>query len=97
MFKSRLALVLASLLLLTTSCLSAANFVVKKIQVQGLQRISRATVLHYLPAKQGEHFNTNNSSKLIAALYKTDFFSNVSIFRDNDNLIVKVKERPTKT
>lgn len=95
MINSRLSLLLASILLTICTWSVAATFTVQKIQVQGLQSIPKQTVLHYLPIKQGEQFNSAKSSQLIQALYKTDFFTNVSLFRDGNTLMVKVQERPT--
>lgn len=95
MSNSRFALILATLLLTISTWSAAATFMVEKIQVRGLERISKQTVLHYLPVKQGQSFNTASSSKLIQALYNTDFFTNVGLFRDGGTLVVKVEERPT--
>ncbi|AOU98365.1 outer membrane protein assembly factor BamA [Acidihalobacter yilgarnensis] len=72
----------------------ADKFKVSGIEVQGLQRISEGTVFAYLPIHKGETFNDAESSKIISALYHTGFFSNVSLYRQNHVLIVKVQERP---
>jgi outer membrane protein insertion porin family len=94
MIKLRLALISIGLFLMSSYAV-AATFVINQIKVKGLQRVSKATVLHYLPVNQGESFNTANSNKLLQSLYKTDFFSNVTLYRDNNNLVIKVQERPT--
>ncbi|OBS11037.1 outer membrane protein assembly factor BamA [Acidihalobacter prosperus] len=72
----------------------ADKFKVSGIEVQGLQRISEGTVFAYLPIHVGETFDDAESSKIISALYHTGFFSDVSLYRQNHVLIVKVKERP---
>lgn len=72
-----------------------STFVVRKIRVEGLQRVSLGTVLHYLPIKVGQQLSPDNTSSIVSALYATGFFSNVSLDRDGDTLIIDVEERPT--
>jgi outer membrane protein insertion porin family len=71
------------------------EFVVKDIQVKGLQRISLGTVYNYLPVNVGEKFSLDNVSSAIKALFKTGFFKDVSLERDGSTLIVNVVERPS--
>ena len=90
-------LVFSSVLLL--SCLpcawGATSFVVQNIQIEGLQRVSRGTFLSYMPIKQGEQLDAAETTQVIQNLYKTGFFSNISLLRHNNTLIIKVVERPT--
>ena len=72
----------------------ASSFVVKKIQVQGLQRIPYSTVITYLPIKAGEDLDPSKTTDVIQALYKTGFFSEVNLGRQGDVLIIQVVERP---
>ncbi len=71
------------------------EFVVKDIQVKGLQRISLGTVYNYLPVNVGERFSLDNVSPAIKALFKTGFFKDVTLEREGSTLIVKVVERPS--
>lgn len=71
----------------------ASGFVVKKIRVQGLQRIPTSTVLTYLPIKEGQDLNPAQTAEIIQALYKTGFFSDVNVGRQGDDLIIQVVER----
>jgi len=71
------------------------SFVVKDIQVVGLQRISAGTVFNYLPIKIGSTVTPRRASDAIKALFKTGFFRNVSLDRSGSTLIVKVVERPS--
>lgn len=73
----------------------AGSFVVKQIEISGLHRVSKETVASYLPVKVGQVFNTQDSASVIRTLYKTDFFSNISLLRDGGKLLVKLQERPT--
>lgn len=69
------------------------GFVVDKIEVQGLQRISEGTVYSYLPVKVGDNLTDSESNDVIEALYQTGFFSDVQLFRDKHALVIKVTER----
>ncbi|MEY3759138.1 MAG: outer membrane protein assembly factor BamA, partial [Pseudomonadota bacterium] len=71
------------------------EFVVKDIQVKGLQRISLGTVYNYLPVNVGEKFSLDNVSPAIKALFKTGFFKDVTLEREGSTLIVNVVERPS--
>lgn len=71
------------------------SFVVKKIEIAGLQRISDGTVYDYLPINIGDRVNSERIQEAIRALYKTGFFHDVQMRRDGDTLIVVIKERPS--
>ena len=71
------------------------EFIVKDIQVKGLQRISVGTVYNYLPVNVGERFSMENIAPAIKALFKTGFFKDVSLEREDSTLIVNVVERPS--
>ncbi|MDD5269318.1 MAG: outer membrane protein assembly factor BamA [Methylococcales bacterium] len=71
------------------------EFVVRDIQVKGLQRISLGTVYNYLPVTVGEKFSLDNVSPAIKALFKTGFFKDVTLEREGSTLIVTVVERPS--
>ena len=73
----------------------ADSFVVKKITVEGLQRISPSTVYSYLPIKSGKKLNSENTDEIINSLYKTGFFDHISLERQGNTLIIRVVERPT--
>ena len=78
----------------TLTAQAGGSFVVKKIQVEGLQGIPASTVYGYLPVTVGDSVNDQNSSEIIQALYKTGFFDNVALGRDGNTLIIKVVQRP---
>lgn len=69
-------------------------FTVTDIRVEGLQRIAPGTVFSYLPVKTGETFDETRSTDAVRALFKTGFFKDVRIERDNGVLVVVVTERP---
>ncbi len=84
-----------ALLLLPQLLWAADDFVVESIRVEGLQRISISTVLNYLTIKEGESVDSERSTAALRALFKTGFFEDIKLLRDNGALIVKVKERPS--
>ncbi len=94
--KSNTFTCLSLLCLLASQAVSAGEeFIVKDIQVKGLQRISAGTVYNEFPVNVGERFSLDNSSTAIRALFKTGFFKDVSLSREGSTLIIKVVERPT--
>lgn len=71
------------------------NFTVKKIQVEGLERISEGTVYNYLPISVGDTIDRARLQAALKALYKTGFFKDITFRRDGDTLLVVVQERPS--
>lgn len=91
-FKLLGGIIIVGLLFVATSSFA---FIVKNIEVRGLQRIQGATVRSYVPIQPGQNLRSSDSIKIIQALYKTGFFSDVYLQRRGGTLIVNVKERPT--
>ena len=83
-----------SVLLLTTPVVSAEPFKIRDILIEGLERIEAGTVFTYMPVKVGDIFADTDSSVIIKELYKTELFSDVTLRREDDVLIVVVRERP---
>ncbi len=88
---------IAALVLL--ACLTARAhafepFVASDIRIDGLQRISAGTVFTYLPVEKGDRVTEERTQQAIRALYKTGFFTDVQVARQNDILVITVKERP---
>ncbi len=74
----------------------AETFVINNIHVNGLKRVNRGTVLSYLAeisVKEGGSIDTADTADIIRALYKTDFFSDVTLERRNNDLVINVIER----
>jgi len=89
---SRVGLLLILGLLLSSVAL--AQFVVRDIRVEGLQRISAGTVFNYLPITVGSTIGEEDYPEIIRALFRTGFFTDVSLERDGDVLVIAVAERP---
>ena len=83
------------LLLLPIMSMAAGNFVVKDMRVEGLQRISEGTVFNYLPINIGDEIDSVRIGEAIRSLYGQNLFDDIEIRRDEDTLIIAVKERPS--
>ncbi len=71
-------------------------FIINDIEVRGIERVEKGTVLSYLPVRAGERFEQGrDSSRVIRALYETELFQDISLFHNNGVLIVEVAERPS--
>lgn len=71
-----------------------AAFEVKDIRIEGLQRISVGTVFNYLPITAGETVDNERAAEAVHSLFKTGFFNDVRLTREDNVLVVKVAERP---
>lgn len=69
-------------------------FVVESIRIEGLERFSEGTVLNYLPIQVGDTLNESETGDIIRALFKTGFFEDIQLAKENNDLVVKLKERP---
>lgn len=67
---------------------------ISEIRVEGLERIEPETVLSYLTIKAGEPFDAERIDSSLKALFGTGLFSDVSLRRDGDALIIHVMENP---
>jgi outer membrane protein insertion porin family len=87
---------LAFALFNTTAVLSESDsFIISDIRIEGLERLSDGTLLNYLPVQVGDPMDTKQTIYSIKELYKTGFFADVKLLRDDDVLVVRVKERPS--
>jgi outer membrane protein insertion porin family len=93
MFKKTINYLL-TLTFLFSAAVWADSFVVKDIDVIGLERIDVGTVYNDLPVKVGDTFDTLDTPDVIRTLYRTGFFSDINLARDGNVLVVTVVERP---
>lgn len=94
MKKQTLGISIASCLVVLAQTAWAAAFVVRDIEINGLERIPAGTVLNYLPARVGQTFDDSQSADAVKALFQTGLFDDVNLARRGDVLVVNVVERP---
>lgn len=88
-------LISALALLFSAVGVRADSFTVDHIEIEGAKKISIGTIFNYLPINVGEEFDDKRSPEVIRELYSTGFFETIELLRDNNTLVVKVKERPS--
>ncbi len=81
--------------LMPGALLAQNSFVVRDMRVEGLQRISEGTVFNYLPINVGDTIDTIRVQEAIRALYDQALFDDIEIRRDEDTLVIVVRERPS--
>lgn len=81
---------------LALSCrVEAAEIYVSQIEVDGLQRVERETILSYLNVEQGSSVSQEYLNSSMKRLFETGLFADVNIdARGNGVLAVKVVENP---
>jgi len=85
-------IVLISCLLISLSFSYAET--VKKLIVNGNDRISDETIIVFSSIKQGDKINNEKLNKILKDLYDTNFFDNISVNFENNELIINVIENP---
>jgi len=73
---------------------NAENIYVRKIQVDGLQRVEKETVLSYLNIKNNSTVSQDDLDSSFKRLYATGLFSDVNFDTSGDTLVIAVKENP---
>ena len=91
--KKRILAVCLSLSLAQTA-VAFDSFVISDIRIDGLERIATGTVLTYLPVERGDQLDNGRAAESLRALFKTGFFNDVKLTRENDILVITVLERP---
>ena len=78
-----------------SSSISANDFVIDEIEINGLERIERETVISYSKLNINEPYSNDIGNIALKELYNTDLFSDVKIEYLDGLLIIVVKENPT--
>lgn len=74
---------------------SSDSFTVNNIQIVGNRGVSDSTVLNYVPIHVGQQYTDAKGGAIIASLYQSGFFNNVSLSRQGNTLVISVAERAT--
>ena len=72
----------------------AESFIISGIEFRGLQRISTGAAMSYIDLQVGDIYNEQSGQNLIAKVYASDFFDNIALERQDNQLIIVVKEKP---
>ncbi|MBP5352213.1 MAG: outer membrane protein assembly factor BamA [Alphaproteobacteria bacterium] len=73
----------------------AANYNIKKIEVDGLQRVEKATVLSYLTLQNNTTVSQEELERAFQSLYNTGLFSDINFDTTTANVLkINVKENP---
>ncbi|WP_227369055.1 outer membrane protein assembly factor BamA [Halomonas sp. M20] len=86
---------LAIALTLSTQTALADEFTVSDIRVEGLQRVSAASVFNAFPVSANERVDERELAAAAKELFATGLFDDVQLARDGDVLIIQVEERPS--
>lgn len=86
---------MAALLLVAAGQVKAQSFNASDIRVEGLERVSAATVFNAFPLSPSDRIDEQALADATRELFNTGLFEDVSLARENDVLIIEVEERPT--
>jgi outer membrane protein insertion porin family len=92
---SGLIVAIVATLALRTPAVAQDAGVIQHIVVDGNQRIEPETIRSYLTLTEGDPFDAIRIDKSLKALFNTGLFADVTIKREDGNLIVRVVENPT--
>ena len=81
-------------LVMLSVAVQAQSFQISDIRLEGLQRVSAGTAFSALPVRVGDVVNTEDIQIATRSLFRVGLFSDVSIGRDGNVLVVAVEERP---
>lgn len=91
-----LRILLSAILILSINIAVAFDsFKISHIQFAGLQKISTQTAKDAIPVHEGDLYQADTAAKIIQSLYQTGFFKDISLFRKQNTLVIRVQERPT--
>ena len=71
------------------------KFIKDNIVLKGLQRVDVGSIYAYLPFEVGDMFDTSTTPSVIKTLFKTKYFNDIIISRDNNTIVINFDERPT--
>ena len=92
--KNLLKIFTISIVLFISFYLKSYAEIVKNVNVQGNERVSKETIIIYGDIKIGADYEASDINLLIKKLYDTKFFSDITAELSNGSLNIDVKENP---
>ena len=91
-----LAIALVALLLPYSSIVAQvpSGGIIKEIRIEGTQRVEPETVKSYLLVQPGDPFDAERVDRSLKSLFATGLFTDVTLRREGDALVVRVVENP---
>ena len=68
--------------------------ILKKIIIEGNDRISDKTIILFSSVKMNQNIDDNDLNKIIEDLYKTNYFKNIATSFSDNTLKITVEENP---
>ena len=94
-YMSRLkSVIISTLTIFLYVCSIASNEVVKKIIIEGNERLPDSSVIAYCPIKKGEVASSKDVSHAIEELYASKQFSKIKVSLSQNILTIQVVEKP---
>ena len=93
----RLLTVVLTLFIVNSSLVYGDEFQVLDIRIEGLQRVSAGTVFAALPINVGDFADDASIRQATRSLFRTGYFADVIMARENGILVIGLIERPAVT
>lgn len=88
-------LVFLSLIASTHLAAAQTRFQIEDLRIEGLQRVSPGTVFSELSLQTDQPITLEQITQASKQLFATGLFNDVAVYEDKDQLVLRVKERPT--
>ncbi|QUM77951.1 outer membrane protein assembly factor BamA [Moritella sp. 24] len=89
------ALLSGACLFTSATAVAANSFIIKDIQVEGLQRVTLGAALLNIPLREGDSVSSSDTALAVKKLYASGNFDDIELYRDGSTLVFKVTELPT--
>lgn len=93
--KNKFGLVLGLVLLAGSVNAAFAPFQVQDIRLEGIQRVEPGVVFRNFPIASGDTVSEANLAEATKQLFKSGYFEDINIAKEDGYLILTVKERPS--
>ena len=87
-------IIIITLIFLNLIKSNAFSEIIKDIKIKGNDRISSSTIILFSDAKINENVDNFKLNEILKNLYETNFFDDISVNIDNNELIIVVDESP---